>query len=196
MSSASPLCPQEGQKLRKLVVKHEKNPESRPYFPANMTMGSTLQTTLTRSLICLTQAEFTKVMGVRPRAKDPKIPSIRLEDVDGTPTTFYVFQDEQQPWRRLSLSASSKEEVQQQVLSHDDHLHEGQPAEFRKQTFDSRARSSGQLHLTHPQSAQSLSTISEYKAVWEFEMCVLVPCYKETETKRGKLGSLWGPLVR
>ena len=139
-------------------------PDFRPFVPSGMTKQSSLQSTVSRSFLLLTSAEFTKVMGSRPKAKDPRVPCVHLTDVDGTLTQFYVFINEEKPWRELCLTATALDSMEQQVLKPSEHMHSEQASKFQEKTFSSRVRESGQLQLINAQASQALSTIQEYKA--------------------------------
>ena len=136
--------------------------DSRPFHPSEVLAQRSMYAKVEKSLIILSHSELTRALGRAPRAKDPKLHTIKLAlDQSKSPETFYVFRDESAPFRRLTLGTCLGESMQEFRMSDESHVHAKQGLHTLLATRDLRVVESGEdILVNHSQ----LNTVESYVA--------------------------------
>ena len=146
------------------VQKHESSPSSRPFWPAAVTSSKSLSVTVERSYLLLSQAEFARMFGFRPKAKMPRVPRVELTGLDGKTEVAWVFLPDDESHRRLVIKSTEGENATSELMTAAQHLHETQAGMMSSMKTQQRMSSSLVGKLLEPGGSSSLCTISEYKA--------------------------------
>jgi len=100
---------------------------TRDFLPDVVSSDVTVSMDIERSMIALSQTEYTRVMMAKPNSRMPKVPCMQLPREGSTgyePT--YVFQDPLQPFRRVTLRTRLSDVRSTARLAGADHAYERQ----------------------------------------------------------------------
>eukprot|EP00971_Amphidinium_carterae_P113527 2249147-Amphidinium_carterae.3 len=155
--------PKEGKEQLKEMEASEQSPQNRAFILESVETEQNVECKVTKSYVVLDDYEYEKAFGSKPRAKDPKCSKVTLPDVDGTLTSFWVFQDPEQPFRKMQLTSSLGEVKRQELLTKDEHLHKQQADSTHSSKSKTRLESSGVASLLDRRLLHNLSTVGEFQ---------------------------------
>eukprot|EP00971_Amphidinium_carterae_P333894 6468892-Amphidinium_carterae.2 len=141
----------------------EHEPKNRAFILEHVECEKNVQCQITKSYVVLDDYEYEKAFGSKPRARDPKCTKVTLPDIDGTLTSFWVFQDPDQPFRKMQLAASLGEVKSQCLLSKDEHLHKQQADLTHSSKSKARLESSGVAGLLDRRLLHNLSSVADFQ---------------------------------
>ena len=115
-----------------------------------------------REFVVMNDVELSRSFGARHKAKDPKVPTLRVRRPEGGTELLYLFKPPD-GHRRLRITTSVGEAQGEQMLCPDAHLYQSQAAEWMGALGKSRMEESNLDSIMVPQAWSSISTVDEYQ---------------------------------
>ena len=146
--------------MKKACIDHQTDLEKRQFLPERLDVSSGFHAEISASYILMSEHQYLLRFGCHHRAKDTKLVQIAVTGLSGELERYWVFRDDQEPYKRLKLSATSDEVKTTACMQPDEHIHADQGTLLMKHALQGRLQQSSLAELV--QKNPCVTTVAEY----------------------------------
>jgi len=155
----------EAKEISEAKASQGKGPDERLFDTEDVFDEATVRTEVARSFLILSDHEYAAACGSKPLARHPKTVRLRVPRLDGQgDEEVHCFQDSAQPYRTLTLTASSSTARQIHILRPEKHMHEAQAQKMHQQAVRDRHKTKEALLFGNLQVAELDDFVDKVKA--------------------------------